>query len=133
MSAMDLLRPTRSYRSDWRQPFPGMLQKALQQPTKCSCNHLHFYFATTYISGLQLSTFLFYNKQIFAIVDWKHTFAIEIKSANAPEAKLSANTKKYLELRKDDNARNAVFYLGDVSMTINGTSYVAWKDWGDFL
>ena len=40
-----------------------MLQKALQQPTKCSCNHLHFYFATTYISGLQLSTFLFYNKQ----------------------------------------------------------------------
>ena len=71
--------------------------------------------------------------EVDTIADWKHTFAIEIKSANAPEAKLSANTKKYLELRKDDNARNAVFYLGDVSMTINGTSYVAWKDWGDFL
>lgn len=71
--------------------------------------------------------------EVDTIADWKHTFAIEIKSANAPEAKLSANTKKYLELRKDDNARNAVFYLGDVSMAINGTSYVAWKDWGDFL
>ena len=71
--------------------------------------------------------------EVDTIADWKHTFAIEIKSANAPEAKLSANTKKYLELRKDGNARNAVFYLGDVSMTINGTSYVAWKDWGDFL
>ena len=70
--------------------------------------------------------------EVDTIADWKHTFAIEIKSANAPEAKLSANTKKYLELRKDDNARNAVFYLGDVSMTINGTSYVAWKDWGGF-
>jgi predicted AAA+ superfamily ATPase len=71
--------------------------------------------------------------EVDTIADWKHTFAIEIKSANAPEAKLSANTKKYLELRKDDNARNAVFYLGYVSMTINGTSYVAWKDWEDFL
>ena len=50
--------------------------------------------------------------EVDTIADWKHTFAIEIKSANAPEAKLSANTKKYLELRKDDNARNAVFYLG---------------------
>ena len=71
--------------------------------------------------------------EVDTIADWKHTFAIEIKSSNAPEAKLSANTRKYLELRQDDNARNAVFYLGDLSMIINGTSYVAWKDWGDFL
>ena len=71
--------------------------------------------------------------KIDTIADWKHTFAIEIKSTNAPEAKLSENTKKYLELRGDENARNAVFYLGDISMTINDTSYVAWKDWGDFL
>ena len=71
--------------------------------------------------------------EVDTIADWKHTFAIEIKSSNAPEAKLSANTKKYLELRENDNARNAVFYLGDISMTINGTSYVSWKEWGDFL
>ena len=71
--------------------------------------------------------------EVDTIADWKHTFAIEIKSSNAPEAKLSANTKKYLELRGDNNARNAVFYLGDISMTINGTSYVSWKDWGNFL
>ena len=71
--------------------------------------------------------------EVDTLADWKHTFAIEIKSSNAPEAKLSANTKKYLKLRGDDNARNAVFYLGDISMTINGTSYVSWKDWGDYL
>ena len=71
--------------------------------------------------------------EVDTIADWKHTFAIEIKSANAPEAKLSANTKKYLELRKDSDARNAVFYLGDISMNINGTSYVSWKDWGEFI
>lgn len=69
--------------------------------------------------------------EVDTIADWKHTFAIEIKSANAPEHKLAANTKKYLEIRQDPNARNAVFYLGNISMNINGTSYVSWKDWGD--
>ena len=69
--------------------------------------------------------------EVDTIADWKHTFAIEIKSTNAPEHKLAANTKKYLEMRQDANAKNAVFYLGDISMNINDTSYVSWKDWGD--
>ena len=71
--------------------------------------------------------------EVDTIADWKHTFAIEIKSTHEPEAKLSANTKKFLEMRKDADARNAVFYLGDISMNINGTAYVSWKDWGTFL
>lgn len=71
--------------------------------------------------------------EVNTIADWKHTFAVEIKSSSDAEAKLSANTKKYLSLRNDENARNAVFYLGDVSMTINDTMYVSWKDWGDHL
>ena len=66
--------------------------------------------------------------EVDTIADWKHTFAIEIKSSHAPEAKLSWNTKKYLELRGDENAKNAVFYLGDISKKINGTSYVSWKE-----
>ena len=74
-----------------------------------------------------------YGLEVDTIADWKHTFAIEIKSANAPESKLSANTRKYLKLRKDDNVSNAVFYLGDISMTVNDTAYVSWKDWGSFL
>ena len=37
------------------------------------------------------------------------------------------------DLRKDENARNAVFYLGDISMTINGTAYISWRNWGDYL
>lgn len=71
--------------------------------------------------------------EVDTIADWEHTFAVEIKSSSDAEAKLSANTKKYLSLRNDENARNAVFYLGDVSMTINDTMYVSWKDWGDHL
>ncbi|MBQ6173861.1 MAG: ATP-binding protein [Clostridia bacterium] len=70
--------------------------------------------------------------EVDTVADWKHTFAIEVKSAAAPERKLSENTRKYLELRKDDQIRSAVFYLGDVTMKINGTLYVAWKDWGSF-
>lgn len=70
--------------------------------------------------------------EVDTIADWSHTFAIEIKSANAPESKLSANTRKYLELRNDENAKNAVFYLGDFNLTINGTEYVSWKNWSTF-
>ena len=74
-----------------------------------------------------------YGFEVDTIADWKHTFAIEIKSSNAPEAKLSANTRKYIEWLGKPDARSAIFYLGDMSMTINGTSYVSWKDWGQFL
>ena len=70
--------------------------------------------------------------EIDTVADWKHTFAIEIKSANAPESKLSANTRKYLALRKDSNAKSAVFYLGSERMDISGTAYVPWTEWGEF-
>ena len=71
--------------------------------------------------------------EVDTIADWKHTFAVEIKSASAPESKLSENTRKYLKLRNDANARSAVFYLGDISMSINGTDFVGWRDWDEFL
>lgn len=71
--------------------------------------------------------------EVDLIADWNRTFAIEIKSSSAPETKMSANTRKYLKLLKDENAKNVVFYLGDVSMNINDTAYIGWKDWGDFL
>ena len=70
--------------------------------------------------------------EIDTIADWKHTFAIEIKSTSEPEAKLTANTRKYLKLRNDGDASSAVFYLGSLSMNIGGTEYVSWKDWGEF-
>lgn len=70
--------------------------------------------------------------EIDTIVDWRHTFAIEVKSAHAPEAKLSANTRKYLALRNDSNVKSAVLYMGDVRMEVNGTLYVPWQEWGDF-
>ncbi len=56
--------------------------------------------------------------------------AIEIKSYNAPENKLSANTRKYLELRGEPEAKASVYYLGDLTLTVNNTKYVGWKDWG---
>lgn len=70
--------------------------------------------------------------EVDLVADWKRPFAVEIKSQNAPEAKLSANVKKYAELRGNDTTKAAVFYLGDVSLDVNGTAYVAWKDWGEF-
>ena len=70
--------------------------------------------------------------EVDAVADWKHTFAIEIKSANAPESKLSANTRKYLALRKDSDAKSAVFYLGNERIDISGVSYVPWTEWGEF-
>lgn len=74
-------------------------------------------------SGLEVDT----------IADWKHTFAIEIKSANAPESRLSSNIRKYAELRAIPNIRKAVLYTGDLNMTINGTDYIGWKSWTDYL
>ena len=71
--------------------------------------------------------------EVDTIADWDNTFAIEIKSSNAPEAKLSANTKKYLQMLNDETAKNVVFYMSDMSININGTSYVGWHDWGEFL
>ena len=71
--------------------------------------------------------------EVDTIADWKHTFAIEVKSACMAESKHSSCTRRYLELLQDSNARDAVFYLGDTSMVINGTSYVSWRDWDRFL
>ena len=71
--------------------------------------------------------------EVDTIADWNRTFAIEIKSSNASEAKLSANTKKYLQLLGDETAQNAVFYLSDISMNINGPAYVSRRDREDFL
>ena len=71
--------------------------------------------------------------EIDTIADWDHSFAIEIKSSSETEQKLSANTRKYLTLRNDENAKGAIFYLGDISCTVNGISYVSWKDWYAFV
>lgn len=70
--------------------------------------------------------------EVDTIADWKHTFAIEIKSTIDAEQKLSQNTRDYLALRGNDGSRGAVFYLGDVSCNINGIDYVSWKDWGTY-
>ena len=70
--------------------------------------------------------------EVDTIADWNHTFAIEIKSSSESTQKLSANTQKYLTLRNDTNAKGAVFYLGDLTCSINQIDYVSWKDWGKF-
>ena len=70
--------------------------------------------------------------EVDTIADWKRTFAIEIKSTIDAEQNLSKNTRDYLALRGDDGSRGAVFYLGDLTCTINGIDYVSWKDWGKY-
>ena len=70
--------------------------------------------------------------EVDTIADWSHTFAIEIKSSSYPESKLASNVKKYVERRQNSNARSAVLYLGDLTLQLDSTEYIGWKDWGDF-
>ncbi len=71
--------------------------------------------------------------EVDTIADWKHTWAIEIKSNSDTEQKLSANTRKYVSLREDKKCQGAVFYLGDITCTINGIKYVSWHDWDSLI
>jgi len=68
--------------------------------------------------------------EVDMIADWKHSFAIEIKSNSDAEKKNSSNVKKYVGLRNDGTA-GEVFYLGDITCDINEIRYVSWKNWGE--
>ena len=63
------------------------------------------------------------------IADWKHTYAIEIKSKNEAEKKQSLAVKQYKDLR-NDGTKAKVYYLGDISIQTDDVQYVSWKDWG---
>lgn len=67
--------------------------------------------------------------EVDVIADWEKLMAIEIKSSSVPESKHSSSSRRYLDLRADSSAVSAVYYLGDLTMTINGTRYTGWKDW----
>lgn len=71
--------------------------------------------------------------EIDTIADWKHSFAMEIKSSSDAEPKLSSNVRKYTELRNDIQCKGSVLYLGDLTCTINNVNYIGWKDWGTFF
>ena len=66
--------------------------------------------------------------EVDVIADWKHTFAIEVKSTSGVEKKVSSGVRKYVELRADGTA-GKIFYLGDLTCEINGVQYVSWTDW----
>ena len=68
--------------------------------------------------------------EVDMIADWKHTFAIEVKSRNDAEKRLSANVRQYVDMRKD-GTKGQVYYLGDITCEINDVRYVSWKDWGE--
>lgn len=69
--------------------------------------------------------------EVDVIADWSHSFAIEIKSASDTEQKLSENVRKYVKLRAEKDCQGKVFYLGDLTCTINDIQYVNWKNWGE--
>ncbi|MBR3397905.1 MAG: ATP-binding protein [Lachnospiraceae bacterium] len=85
-----------------------------------------------YNEGKKSSLMFFRDKNGFevdTIADWKHTFAIEVKSNSDTEKKMSSNVKKYVKL-KGDNTQGMVYYLGDLTCEIDGVRYVSWKEWG---
>lgn len=67
--------------------------------------------------------------EVDMIADWKHTFAIEVKSNSNTERKLSSNVRQYVKMRQD-GTKGQIFYLGDLTCEIDGVKYVSWKDWG---
>ena len=67
--------------------------------------------------------------EVDTIADWKHTFAIEVKSNSDTEKRISSNVKKYIELRSD-GVEGQVYYLGELTCDVNDIRYVSWKDWG---
>lgn len=68
--------------------------------------------------------------EVDIIADWSHTFAIDVKSNNEQLNKLSNHVKRYTELRGDET-KAKVFYLGDLTCTINDIQYISWKDWSE--
>ena len=73
------------------------------------------------------------DMEVDAIADWRHTFAVEIKSSTDPETGKASKVRKYAAQRGEENVQSAVFYLGDISVNVGGTEFVSWQDWGDFL
>ena len=67
--------------------------------------------------------------EVDMIADWKHTFAIEVKSNSNTERKLSSNVRQYVKMRQDET-KGQIFYLEDLTCEIDGVKYVSWKDWG---
>lgn len=68
--------------------------------------------------------------EVDLLADWQNFYAIEIKSTIQSEEKLSKNVRKYLQL-KGDNTCGRVYYLGNLTLSINDIEYIGWRDWGD--
>lgn len=71
--------------------------------------------------------------EVDIIADWRHTFAVEVKSSSDPETGKASKVRKYAAERGTEEVRSAVFYLGDMSLKVGDTQFICWKDWGDFL
>ena len=87
---------------------------------------------TQFNAGKKSNLTFFRDKNGFevdTIADWKHAFAIEVKSNSNTEKKLSSNVRKYVELRSDA-IKGIVCYLGELTCEVNGVQYISWKDWG---
>lgn len=67
------------------------------------------------------------------IADWRHTFAVEIKSSTDPEIGKASKVRRYAAERGTEDVRSTVFYLGDLSMKVGEMQFVSWRDWGDLL
>ncbi len=71
--------------------------------------------------------------EVDVIAGWKHALAVEVESSRDPAGRLGACARKYVEKLRDDKAQSAVFWLGDLTVTLDGTPHVGWRDWEDFL
>jgi hypothetical protein len=71
--------------------------------------------------------------EVDMIADWRHTFAVEIKSSTDPETGKASKVRKYVAERGTEDVRSTVFYLDNLSMKVGETQFASWRDWSDFL
>ena len=71
--------------------------------------------------------------EVDIVTNYMHSLVIEVKSSLSTPNKKIPNINKYLSLRDDKNAKGAIFYLGDLTVTNDDIDYVGWKDWGKYV
>ena len=70
--------------------------------------------------------------EVDMLADWRHTFAVEVKSSSNPKPGEASKVRKYAA-GSDGDVRDTVFYLGDLSVKLGDTQFVSWRDWDDLL
>ncbi len=69
--------------------------------------------------------------EVDAIANWHKNLAIGVKSSTSPNYDAKKHLEKFVALDAQTTYEKQVFYLGERRYTLEGTSYLPWKEWGE--